>query len=239
MMILILFLHSCCAIKYRGGEQIAEFETVDQTWVTSLAWSRNGNLAFCSHLSYVYVVINPLGGQGSGSISVVVKLDGLAFSNSTVFVDDTTLFCGGHDGFVARVEYFPTSANSSGRAGGVADHHQQLWQEDKTLWKITSRSAISNNDQQQTQQQEQRQQRMPWKLKGKVVSNHNISSRRQDETINSIKLVRRNKSTTGDGPASGTSTATSIAAEVRCDDEPCDLFVSAVGSSGLFSIYVP
>jgi hypothetical protein len=217
-------------IRARGaGEQIAEFATIDRTWVTSVAWSpKNGNLAFSSHLSYVYVVVNPLAGLASKTSpsSIVFKLDGLSYTNSIVFMNDIVLYCTGYDGGLRKVvascvdkndgDVKEKTTSTSTSTNDEEAHLQYCHLENKQSWTSSAGKNITEV--------------APWKqtilfppqtskktagagnsihcitstnsrpTKKNTNANSSGSSSRYDMTITSLKMFKRKQSPSSSSP---------------------------------------
>jgi len=73
---------------------VAEYLTDDRTWVTNIAWSNQGTLAFSSKSSAIYIAENP---HSTGVLPIVLTLQPHLHLSAMIFQDNMLLGVG-HDG---------------------------------------------------------------------------------------------------------------------------------------------
>lgn len=191
-----------------------------------MAWSPiNGNLAFSSHLSYVYVVVNPLLGLTSkvSPATIVFKLDGLSYTNSTLFANDMTLYCAGYDGRLRKVVASSCKDHEDCNCDDL--HYHRSWKSSTVTitevlpWKQSIFLASSS------------------KTAGCSGSSSNSSSctntiTNRDDIITCLKIFKRKQS----------QLPVAVEKNVRKeqqhrDDDDEKIFISAAGSFGIFKIF--
>ena len=79
---------------------VAEYLTDDRTWVTNIAWSNQGTLAFSSKSSAIYIAENP---HSTGVLPIVLTLQPHLHLSAMIFQDNMLLGVG-HDGALLAVE---------------------------------------------------------------------------------------------------------------------------------------